>query len=147
MALHPTASFPLVPPFTSAAGEIGRCSVACGALTRTIEIGILWRIPLASFSVITEGGNMLFRIIAVMLFVWSLTASNAYAQANKEPNYGSKEKFVEIDGVRSRYLVLSPAGLKKDTPAPVWIGLHGVVGAPSMRCGPGTTLPTNSASF
>jgi poly(3-hydroxybutyrate) depolymerase len=71
---------------------------------------------------------MLFRIIAVTLFVWSMTASNAYAQANKEPNYGSKEKFVEIDGVRSRYLVLSPAGLKKDTPAPVWIGLHGVVG-------------------
>lgn len=71
---------------------------------------------------------MLFRILAAMLFVWLSMVSNAYAQANKESNYGGKEKFVKIDGILSRYLVLSPAGLKKDTPAPVWIGLHGVVG-------------------
>ncbi len=71
---------------------------------------------------------MSFRVITIMLFVWSLTISAVNAQANKEPNYGSVEKFVEIDGIRSRYLVLTPAGIKKDTPPPVWIGLHGVVG-------------------
>jgi poly(3-hydroxybutyrate) depolymerase len=54
----------------------------------------------------------------------------AFAQANKENNYGGQERFVELDGVACRYLVLFPKNPPDPLapPPPVWIGLHGVVG-------------------
>lgn len=66
-------------------------------------------------------------ILAIILF---FAAPAAFSQANKENNYGGQERFLELDGVACRYLVLFPKTPSDPLapPPPVWIGLHGVVG-------------------
>lgn len=70
---------------------------------------------------------MSWRVLHLLILLLCST-SCVYAQANKEPNYGSVERFIDVDGIRSRYLLLTPEGIENGTPRAVWIGLHGVVG-------------------
>ena len=68
------------------------------------------------------------RALITLISFSTIFSQLAFAQAGRESAYGGKEGFVEIDGVRARYLVLAGDVSKNEKPRPVWIGLHGVVG-------------------
>ncbi|HEX8372315.1 MAG TPA: prolyl oligopeptidase family serine peptidase [Chthoniobacterales bacterium] len=69
------------------------------------------------------------RTLTTLIAVISTFLSQfAFGQAGRENAYGGKEGFVEMDGVKARYLVLAGEEKEKGKPRPVWIGLHGVVG-------------------
>jgi predicted esterase len=67
-------------------------------------------------------------LISPIALLVTLLSQFAFGQAGRENAYGGKEGFVEIDGVRARYLVLAGEETEKGKPRPVWIGLHGIVG-------------------
>ena len=67
-------------------------------------------------------------LIFTLISIGTMFSQLAFGQAGREPTYGGKEGFVEIDGVRARYLVLAGEESQKEKPRPVWVGLHGVVG-------------------